>query len=303
MATPQQLVKSSELQLAPRSRRHPDQHFLIYGRSGAGKSRFLTTFPKPARIFMFDAHGKDTQYLRFGGKSYTELVDRDFSPKQDGGCIVPCRYILNAKGEIAMEILYFHDEEWVTGEQRYYTDGNWKVEKGVGVPRPTAYPRFLNVMATFTNEASARWGTIGLDSTTSFALAARRWGQYTMNPFSKEPRQWFAFATDRLEEMLNGRWLSLRSNVVLLCHIDQDKDELHSEMVYNPAAPGRLAKADGLPSQYGEFYRLHVLRDKESGSIERLLQTENDGRYNASSQIGAPDPSVPHYEALWANWT
>ena len=300
MATPEKVLTPGELVLAPVQNRFPIAHCVVCGRSGAGKSRFARTWPKPIRVYHFDAFDKSMQYLQ-AGASFSDFTTIDISQKQDGSYVVPVRYVFNAKGEIIIEILYFHDDEWAIGEQRYWSDGQWKTEYNVGVPVPVAYPKFLNVMATTTNANAVHYATHVFDSITAMALAARRWGQYKMNPHAKEPRQWFGFATDRLEEMLLGRVAGFPTNVVLVAHIDQDKDELHGEMVYNPSAPGRLAKADGIPSQYGEFYRLYVERE-DDGTLVRRLQTQNNGRYNASTQIDAPDGCAPNYLALWSNW-
>lgn len=308
--TQPEIISADSLVLATPKHRFPPQHFIIYGRSGVGKSRLLTTFPKPILVFMFDAFGKDTQYLRFGGTSYSEIVDVDISAKQDGSCPIPTRYVFNAKGEVVMQIHYLHDDDWHAGTMRIYAGGEnpgFKEAKDVAIPRPVAYPRFLAMMAELGREESRKWGTIALDSVTSCAKAARLFSEFTMNPWAKEPRQHFGFATDRLEQMLTGRWLGFQSNVVLIAHVnrqrdekgnDKSREEIDSEMIHKLSAPGRLATADGLPSQYSEFYRMY----STPKTHERWLQTENDGRYNASTSIDAPDGSPPDYLALWANW-
>lgn len=47
-------------------------HCLVYGDSGAGKSTFAATFPKPMLVFLFDPPDKARPYLRQGsvGESY-----------------------------------------------------------------------------------------------------------------------------------------------------------------------------------------------------------------------------------------
>lgn len=44
----------------------PTLHALVYGDTGAGKSTFLASFPKPMYVFFFDGLGKDGPYLQYG---------------------------------------------------------------------------------------------------------------------------------------------------------------------------------------------------------------------------------------------
>src|SRR3972149_2335621 len=41
---------------------HPPIHVAAYGESGAGKSTFARSFPKPMLVLHFDPHGKDPPY-------------------------------------------------------------------------------------------------------------------------------------------------------------------------------------------------------------------------------------------------
>ncbi len=160
--------------------------------------------------------------------------------------------------------------------------------------QPTAYSRFLSRMGNFHKEEF--WKTLVLDDATFMELEARKWHQYVLNPTSKDGRQWYGGSKELLEEMLMMRFSGLTQNVVVLCHIDEDKDELWGEIVRNPAMPGKLSKRLG--AAYGEQYRAYVLRD-EKGNATRQLQTQNDGRYAVQSQIHAPNPCFLHYDSLW----
>lgn len=163
--------------------------------------------------------------------------------------------------------------------------------------KPTVYQKFRERMAGFNGEVGY-WKTAVLDSVTYMELAARLQAQYVLNPGSKEPRQWFAHSTECLEQMLLVRFGGLRLNIVVLAHVDEDKDEMTGAIVRSLKAPGRMRSGTG--SGYMEVYRSIILKDGD----ERLyaLQTRTDNAFAAATQIDAPDPCKANYEALWANW-
>lgn len=247
---------------------NPVSHFLVYGEPGSGKSTFAATFPTPILVCCFDAYGKDSPYLRRG-----PVVDR--VEVALGNDSVAAARVCDRRGELLIEVEYFHD---------------------LDVQNPMAFQRFLNRMATLTRDELAAWATVVIDSVTAMELCKRKQAQYKLLPHVKEPRLWFAASTDALEEMLMIRFAGLPTNVVVLAHVDEDKDEFHGEMIRNPSAPGRLRKR--LASQYAELYRTHVAKD-ERGNRVHVLQTRTDGRFHASTQLGAPDPCAPEYEKLW----
>lgn len=240
------------------------QHWLLYGDPGSGKSTAAATFPKPALVFMFDPLGKDTPYLTRG-----EVVNATWEG-------TPVKEVHGKDGHILFRIEYFHDSD---------------------PQKPTAYRRFLARLVTLDKDV-AEWGikTVIIDSTTFMELAARKLSQYVLNPTSKEPRQWFAASTDTLEEVLMIRFGSLPLNVVVVSHVNEDKDELHGMYVRNPALPGRMSKR--APAGFSELYRAYTVVNRD-GSRDYLWQTKPNALYNASSQINAPDPCVATYSALW----
>ncbi len=264
---------------------YPPAHAAIYGDSGAGKSTFASTWPKPMIVFCFDPHGKDGPYLKRGIPS--ELMADQFG--------TPIRHVMSRKtGETIIQLEYYHNE---FGDPQVIEMGG-AVRGRIGYKeQPDAYWRFLHRMAGLHQEYDT-WRTVVADSTTFMELAARKWDQYVMNPTTKEPRQWWASSTDSLEEMLMIRFGGLPMNVVVLSHIDEGKDEVHGFFVRNPALPGRLRK--NLAAAYGEFYRAYV-DDDGSGGKDYLLQTAQTKMWNASTQIDAPDPCLQHYQQLWAN--
>lgn len=248
---------------------YPILHVLGYGESGSGKSTFAATFPKPMIVFCFDAYGKDVVY-RKRGRTTPEYVDELGVVHQD---------VVNDAGELLIAIEYFHDED---------------------PEQPGAYERFLKRMNRFDANERAHYRTAVLDSVTSMELCARKMYQHKILKLSKEPRQWYAGATERLEEMLCSRFGSFRDlNVLVLAHIDQDKDELYGTFVRTPSAPGRLRSR--LAAFYPEMYRANVTRDGKN--LRYSLQTRSDMMYVAfSMEAEAPDPCEPRYSALWANF-
>jgi hypothetical protein len=245
---------------------HEPIHCIAYGDSGAGKSTFLSTFPKPMIVFMFDPFTKETPYLK-RGDAKPLIFD------EEGGS---SREVYSKKGgQLLIRIEYFLNP----------------------VPEePTAYRRFRTRMTAFQDEYD-QWASAIVDSVTFMELAARMEQQFIINPRSKEPRQWFAGSTDSLEQMLMMRFASLPMNVGLACHIDEDKDELHGNAIRTISAPGRMRKR--MPAGYGEVYRLYAIRENKQQSY--WMQTRSDGLYSAASQIGAPDPCAPEYRALWVD--
>jgi len=159
----------------------PPIHATIYGDPGGGKSTMARTFPKPMLVFHFDPFGKDTPYRMLG--TSTASTDARGTPIIE---------VAGPKDTTAVRIEYYHDP----------------------MPeKPTAYERFSKRLLTL-HEETCR--TVVLDSVTFMEIAARKWYQYKLNPNTREPRQWWASATDALEETLMLRFGALQTaNVVV----------------------------------------------------------------------------------------
>jgi len=267
----------------------PFIHLLLYGDSGAGKSTGAATFPTPQLVFSFDPVGKELPYLRRAGSRIDGETD-------DG---TPYSEILSTKtGESLVRVEHYIDSD---------------------PQQPEAYTRFLLRLAEMDAEMRSTyealralgspgaiphqliapaWKTLVIDSVTFMELAARKLAQYKLNKNAKDPRQWWGASTDTLEEVLMFRFGAVRTNVVVIAHADEDKDDVHGFYLRNPRAPGRLRKS--LPSAYNEFYRAYVRRTDE-GDREYLWQTRSDNLWNAATQVGAPEPCVPHFSAIWTS--
>lgn len=272
----------------------PPIHAAIYGDSGAGKTTFASTFPKPMLVFCFDPFGKESPYLKRGTPS--ELMVDQFG--------TPIRQVKSRRtGEMIIQIEYYHNTfskpDLMLSRGRESGKERGRITYDVSDQTLVdAYWRFLHRMSIFQQEYG-QWNTVVADSTTFMEIAARKYDQYIMNPMTGDPRQWWASSTDALEEMLMIRFGGFPMNVVTLSHIDEQKDEAHGFFVRNPAMPGRMRKS--YAAGYGEFYRAYIDRGENSERMY-LLQTRSDNMWNASTQIPAPDRCPQHYTALWGEW-
>jgi len=184
------------------------------------------------------------------------------------------RDIIHPDGAIRIE--YFHDHD---------------------LENPTALLTFRARLSLLHNEYDS-WKTIGLDSLTTMDLVARKLEEKTLNPNTKDKRQWFGEGTNALEEIICWRFASLPMNVVLICHIDERKNEISGEILRGPSARGRLARQGLVNAYYQEQYHLYTMRD-ETGKRIHACQTQNRDGWVATTQINAPDPCYPHYESIW----
>lgn len=208
----------------------PPIHVMPYADSGAGKSTFAATFPKPMLVFMFDPRGKEWPYLRRG------IV------KEDGHV-----YSKKNPDQLLIQIERYLDDDF---------------------RHPDAYSRFMDRLSTFVEEYG-KWASVVLDSVTFAALAARMWHKYDLNKTAKDGRQWFGGATDLIEELLMGRFAALPMNVVVCAHTEEEKDEVNGSFVRTPLVPGkRLNKA--VLAAFQEVYHLGVQRDEKGNVTHTL---------------------------------
>lgn len=257
---------------------YPSKHWLLYSDSGAGKSTMAATYPKPMLVWMFDPFGKDEPYLKGavpGGIG--ELQQYPLNITGLGESMITYRDVQHPDGMIRIE--YYHD---------------------VNIKAPTAYMRFQTRFDVLLPGEMTVWKTVTLDSVTFMEKLARKWDQYVLNPTAKDPRKWFGASTDLLEEMLMLRFAGLPMNVVVIAHIDQEKDDVHGTFVRNPSAPGRLRR--DLSTAFSEIYRLYIGRDEKGGEEFYAAQTRTDNMFNAQTHINAPNPCYPAYSSLWVNY-
>jgi len=239
------------------------------GESGSGKDTFAATWPKPLLLWHLDGYGQDMPYQK-GAQSVGEIQKMQMQNFQ-----IPYRDIVAADGGF-VRVEYYSSES-------------------------AQYPYVSQVlelrMQTFAQE-QAQWATLCCGSLSSAALENRLYEQFVLNPHYKDPRKWYGAATEYLERLIFGQ-KALTCNVVFMCHIGKDKDEVGGEYLFTPDLPGRLSYAAG--RYFNEMYRTFVTRDA-NGNPSYVLQTGNDGRYQCKTHIDAPMLCWPTYESLWVNW-
>ena len=244
-------------------------HALVYGDQGSFKSTFAASFPTRILVHCFDPFGKDAPYLR-RGNIVTPYAEWQISEQSS--------------------VMYrdvFQDSQHLIRIEYYYD---------MNIEQPSGFRTFKERQALLMRGEYKEWATIVMDSMTFMELAARKYHQYVIQPSAKDPRKWFGGSTDELEENAIMRMAGLPCNVIMICHISEDKDELHGGFVRNPALPGRLQKRAG--AAYSEMYRAFVRPDGNNNMIP-TLQTRISAMFAAHSQIDAPNLCAPNYNALW----
>ena len=205
-----------------------------------------------------------------------EFEQGEVGPMQEynvGNYVIPFRDIQHPDGVVRIE---------------YYLDTDME--------NPTAYSKFRERMGILQNEFGT-WKTLVADPITSMELASRKLAEKVLNPLPPgatkyrglkhsgvDPRQWFGASTDDLEEMLCIRFVGLPMNVVIICHVDERKNEVSGEILRGPFAPGRLSSRKLLNSVYHEQYYCYTGRDEERKRLY-FLKTQNDGQWAATTLI------------------
>lgn len=248
---------------------------IVYGDMGGGKSHFAATCPKPMLLCFFDGGGKETPYLKRGVP--TELKNWKFGDDR-----IPYRRVMSKKKP---------DEELIRVE--YYRD--------LIVSDPQAARMFSQRMIEFvdpdTKYSVQDYKTLVIDSSTSLEYFTRKDAQYRTNRRAKDARLWYGATQQTLEELYMGNLPSLPLNVVLVMHINQERDDVLGKLVYNPAAPGKILPKR-LTSQWAELYHAYVDVDDE-GDKQYYLQTASNKTFHAATQIPAPDPCTNNWKALF----
>lgn len=261
-----------------------DLQLVVMGESGAGKSEFIATFPKPMLVIHTDPTGKAAPYVKRG-------IPGDYSVGEFGQRV---RAVMSRKNpeQVLVQLEFFHEAE---------------------PTQPSAFDMILARWLSLREEVvSGMWRTVALETFTTTELFARYRREFGG---ISAPDRSNIYATSDMEMVLT-RLGGLPCNVCVSCHIDAKPVSMNpdkvmtdkkgekflagGQLVATPQAPGRLQK--GIPAMFAsEMYRVFT-GVSEGGTIGRFLQTENDGKFACASRIGAPDGCEPDYKNLWENW-
>lgn len=268
--------------------RYPNLHLLLYGESGSGKSTmwatlikyYATHFNEPSLMMMFDPWDKATPYTDLG-----TVQRNDDKFYEDLGIEVDD--VLDEKGNLIVRVEYYADP-----------DPNAK-------PADLAISKFERRVVGFEQECR-NWASVGMDSMTYFQRGSLlKWK--ALNPLESVKQQtnisWYGGVAEDAGSAVMSRAAWWRTNVGVICHIDESKDDLADfGVVRSVALAGKLSKR--APAGFGEVYRMRVVMQKDKvGEYKRELQTRADTSWVANSLVAkAPNPCEPTYEALWANW-
>jgi hypothetical protein len=186
------------------------------------------------------------------------------------------------QGHLA-RLVYFHDDD-------PYNPKAW-----------SEYQFFIRNVSQY----HSHFPTTVIDSASFMEAAVRKYDQYVLNPDVKDPRKWYAASAMALEEAIWLHPISWPVNVVLTCHVETDKDEVHGTFVRTPSVRGKQLQGK-IGAAYQEMYREFIHIDPATGVHQHVLQTRLDAMYTARTMIHAPTPCQADYNALWggaAPWT
>lgn len=151
--------------------------------------------------------------------------------------------------------------------------------------------RLLDFIPVFVGElAKGKWGGFILDSVTSTADAAFLYHEHTLNPDTRNPLQWYGGESKMVSDVVTKSLPGFPCHVGVAFHIHRHKVEQDGEKVHSvrqPYVPGkRMEETKRVASAWPELYRLST-RPRD-GEMERVLQTDNDGKYQCGTCFDVP---------------
>lgn len=280
---------------------YPPIHCAAYGQMGKGKTMFAASFPKPMLVWCFDGLGKDWWYFY---DYYNEGKARGIISEMHYEVGHMWREVRSAKdNRLLVRVRYFYEnDEFELGRVQL---NQKSAAIHTLIEKPDLSRRFFEYLSQCRDEVKEfekANGTLVVDSTTFMEMAFRYYHRYVLNSEAsgEGKKQWWSGSTDDLEAVISRRLMKWNMNVVCISHVGSDKEKGGGEdggavLKYRPNLPGRMA--EGIQQAMQEVYRAY--RTPEG---VHLLQTQEGGKFDASSHINAPNPCRPHYKSLWANF-
>lgn len=269
-------------------------HFLIYGDAGTFKSTFVTTMPWPILVFAFDTIDKLGPYFRAGRIGAT-IVSGDLMGYPEGT-------FFDVFGTPVIPVWHPTEDRIIILIEHYIDNNPYQ---------PDAYARYERRMKSVDarpggfRAESRTYGTVCWDSITFFGMARRKLDEFVRNATTKsgatqDGKQWYGAEANAVENEILRRAALLPTNVAAIAHVSDEKVDLHGVPIYTPATAGkRLPRR--MPPGFGEVYLARI--EGNGPSARPILQTRGDALYVACTQIPAPNPCVPDYNALWPEGT
>lgn len=232
---------------------------LVYGKSGAGKTIFGTSFPTP--IFVADFDGKISSAASYwqDSKRLGEIEVGRFTV--DNGSKEP-----DATRPFRRFVKLFNELGGISAEK---------------------FPYKTFMLDSITTFATALMDECMLQNADS---ARSKMGAVTV-PNLKD----YGISINAFKNIIS-QVLTLPCNVVVTGHISTEKDELTGEILNQPLIFGKELP-NWLPIVFEEVY--HVYCDRKDGKGIYLAQTQQDRKYVARSQIrGLPNLIPLDYSEL-----
>lgn len=158
---------------------------------------------------------------------------------------------------------------------------------------PNAFSRAMKCLTDWNVEGEAlgkpeSWGEdtiVVIDSLTRMALAAFRWSE-AMNPAAKEPRTWYFSAQNMVRgalSLLHDE--SFKTNVIVIAHIDYDKNHLDLMKGFPKSIGGALN------SEIAAYFNCILLAETSGigATATRVIRTKPTGLVELKNSAILPD--------------
>lgn len=225
--------------------------FLVYGRSGCGKSHLISTCPGPILVHSFDPGGANT--LR-------KLMQRKLIPPSRK-IIIDDRY----ENEVAQKLPT--DKIVTTVHDKPYAYKLWEKEFNELISL-----KMFERLGTYILDSGTKWMQAMLNEV--LQQEKRKFGECQLGDY----RKLGFFVRDALAEIT-----SIPCNVVITGHLDSFQDDADGKTYFSLMTAGKQAKFD-IPASIDEVYFMEA---KESGGkVVRELLTEISGKHECRSRLG-----------------